>query len=245
MKNDKEIIKTTLSCNSLNMLEYYELYIKKCKYFERSTIAELLYMAEWSQRNNLKRADKTLQNTKRKIIFSTRSGIFWNSYVVHFYQFLNGIKEIYNMDLFMDTLLEIKRVHASTATDLAQNFIRLIRDFYLFEIDRNLIANLQYDVMMAGSSEKANIRDAMAKFNIKNDRHYEVDLEIFCENNITNNLYKLANKSSNDRNLITLSSKIEYIENIFEFLDMVDEELNKLNYVASTIVFDDYYKMHQ
>jgi hypothetical protein len=45
--------------------------------------------------------------------------------------------------------------------------------------------------------------------------------------------------------IITLSSKIKYVENIFEYLDTVDEELNKLNYVASTIVFDDYYKMHQ
>jgi len=143
------------------MLKYYEQYVKKCKYFERTTIAELLYMAEWSQRNNLKRADKILQNSKRRIIFSTKSGIFWNSDVMHFDQFLSGIKEKYNMDLFMDTLLEIKR-------------------------DRNLIADLQYDVMMAGSSEKANIRDAMAKSNIKNDRHYPVDLEIFCDNNITN-----------------------------------------------------------
>jgi len=168
------------------MLKYYEQYVKKCKYFERTTIAELLYMAEWSQRNNLKRADKILQNSKRRIIFSTKSGIFWNSDAMHFDQFLSGIKEKYNMDLFMDTLLEIKRVHASTATDLAQNLLRLIRDFYLFEDDRNLIADLQYDVMMAGSSEKANIRDAMAKSNIKNDRPYPVDLEIFCDNNITN-----------------------------------------------------------
>jgi hypothetical protein len=128
---------------------------------------------------------------------------------------------------------------------VAQNLIRLIRDFYLFEDDRNLKADLHYDVMMAGYSEKANIRDAMAKINIKNDRHYAVDLEIFCDNNITNNLYKLANNSSNDRNLITLSSKIKYVESIFEYLDTVDEELNKLNYVASTIFFDDYYKMHQ
>jgi len=141
MKDDKEIIKTTLSCNSLNMLEYYELYVKKCKYFERTAIAELLYMAEWSQRNNLKRADKILQNSKRRIIFSTKSGIFWNSDVVHFDQFLSGIEEKYNIDLFMDTLLEIKRVHASTATDLAQNLLRLIRDFYLFEDDRNLECN--------------------------------------------------------------------------------------------------------
>ena len=69
---------------------------------------------------------------------------------------------------------------------MAQNLIRLIKDFYLFKDDRNLIADLHYDVMMAGSSEKANIRDAMAKSNIKNDRPYPVDLEIFCDNNITN-----------------------------------------------------------
>ena len=83
----------------------------------------------------------------------------------------------------------------------------------------------------------------MGKFNIKRD--YVVDLEIFCTTSITKKLYEKTNNSSDDRSLVTLSSKIKYVERIFEYLDKFDEEFSRLNYVASTIVFDDYYKMHQ
>jgi hypothetical protein len=110
------------------MLSYYELYIKKCKYYERTTIAELLYMAELCHRNNMKRAEKILQNSKRRIILSTKSGIFWNSDIAHHDHFLNSKKETNNMDLFMASLSETKKVHISMATDLALKLVGLTRD---------------------------------------------------------------------------------------------------------------------
>ena len=61
----------------------------------------------------------------------------------------------------MDSLLETKRVHISMATDLALKFVRLIRDFSFFEHDRNLIADLQYEVVMAGLGEESNINSTM------------------------------------------------------------------------------------
>lgn len=104
----------------------------------------------------------------------------------------------------MNLLLETKRVHISMAIDFALKLVRLIRDFYFFEHDRNLIADLQYEIMMAGFSEESNIKSTMEKFNIKRDRHYFVDLKIFCTSRITKKLYEITNNSSHDRSLVKL-----------------------------------------
>ncbi len=62
-------------------------------------------------------------------------------------------------------------------------------------------------------------------------------MEIFCTSCVTKKLYDITDNSSHDRNLVTSSSKIKYVEGIFEYLVKIDEEFSKLNYVVSTKIF--------
>jgi len=59
-------------------------------------------------------------------------------------------------------------------------------------------------------------------------------VEIFCTSCVTKKLHDIT---SHDRNLVTSSSKIKYVEGIFEYLVKIDEEFSKLNYVVSTKIF--------
>ncbi len=61
------------------------------------------------------------------------------------------------MELFLDPLQETKRVQVQKATDLAYQLIKILRDFSLYEDDSMIIADLNYEIMMAESSEKADI----------------------------------------------------------------------------------------
>jgi hypothetical protein len=71
------------------------------------------------------------------------------------------------MELFLDALQETKRVHVQKATDLAYQLIKLLTDFSLYEDDSMIKADLNYEIMMAESLEKAAIKCVVEKFNVK------------------------------------------------------------------------------
>ena len=106
----------------------------------------------------LLRAEKFIQRTKRKIIISTQTGLFWNSDAIQFDQILKTILEPLNMNLFMDSLLELKRVHIERAKEITHVPIKTIRHFCFLDRDRDVISDTTYDIMIVGSAEKSDLK---------------------------------------------------------------------------------------
>jgi hypothetical protein len=115
------------------------------------------------------------------------------------------------MELFLDALQETKRVHVQKVTDLAYQLIKLLTDFSLYEDDSMIIADLNYEIMMAESLEKADIECVVEKFNVKMSRMYIVEIEHHCTNYSARKL-KGIGINCKSRNLNKLGHKIERIE---------------------------------
>ena len=135
------------------------------------------------------------------------------------------------MELFLDALQETKRVHVQKVTDLAYQLIKLLRDSMIK-------ADLNYEIMMAESLEKADIEFVVEKFNVKMSRMYIVEIEHHCTNYSARKL-KGIGLNCKSRNLTKLGHKIERVEEIYEYLDEIDEELSKLLYLGETIIIDE------
>ena len=65
-----------------------------------------------------------------------------------------------------NALIEIKRVHTERAKNIIHDLIKLIRDFCFFDRDRDIITDVTYGIMIAGSAEKSEIRQIIEKFNV-------------------------------------------------------------------------------
>jgi len=121
------------------------------------------------------------------------------------------------MSLFFDALQETKRVHLQKATDLAYQLIKLLRDFCMFEDESMIIADLNYEIVVAESAEKADIESVVDKFNIKMSRMYIVEIEHHCTNCSAQKL-KVISLNCRSRNLIKLGNKFERIDEIYAYL---------------------------
>jgi hypothetical protein len=86
------LLEQTINCNALDMYKYYCNYKPKDVPESRDTVMNTLYAAEYCLNYKTKRADKIVQRQKRSIIFSTKSGLFWNSDIHSHDKFLNNIK---------------------------------------------------------------------------------------------------------------------------------------------------------
>ncbi len=58
----------------------------------------------------------------------------------------------------MDSLLELKRVHIERAKEITHVSIKTIRDFCFLDRDRDVISDTTYDIMIAGSAEKSDLK---------------------------------------------------------------------------------------
>ncbi len=114
------------------------------------------------------------------------------------------------MNLFMDSLLELKRVHIERA-----------KDFCFFDRDREVISNTTYDITAAGSAEKSDLKLLIEKFNtnVNQNRIFIVDLEHYCTTIVTQKLYELTSVFMNDRSLEKLNTKIITIDNLLNQLE--------------------------
>ena len=219
------------------MLKYHSTYSNNIGINDKNATAVILYSAEFCQNNNTARADKAIQRAKRKIIISTQTGLFWNSEVSQFEQFLKTISEPLNMQLLIDSLLELKRVYIEKAKESTFVLIKRIRDFCFFERDREVVSDTAHEFLVNGSAEKADLKLLIDKFNVflDHDRTFILDLEHYCTTIVTQKLYEIASACTNDRSLEKLSTKIITVDNLLNQLDKLDDDYNSLSRV--TFVF--------
>jgi len=76
------------------------------------------------------------------------------------------------------------------------------------------------------------------KFNVRMSHMYIVEIEHHCTNYSAKKLRTIIMNCKN-RDLIKLNKKIERIDEIYAYLDEIDEELSKLLHLCETIVVDE------
>jgi hypothetical protein len=124
----------------------------------------------------------------------------------------------------MDVVQETKRGDKQKCAELAHDLIKIIRDVTFFEHDRCLIGGLTYETMMESASEEANLLCILKKFNVKETGHYAIDLYDYCTSYLANKLKKIMDDSMFDRSLEGIEGKVKLIENIFDYLDSIEEK---------------------
>ena len=80
--------------------------------------------------------------------------------------------------------------------------------------------------MMESASEEANLLCILNIFNVKQTGHYAIDLYDYCTSYSAKKLKKIMNDSMFDRSLEGIECKVKFIENIFDYLDSIEEDFD-------------------
>jgi len=188
------------------MLKYYSTFSKNIGINDKNATAEILTVkitVQQELKKSSKNKEKNSHLNTNGLILELRS---------------NPIRSVSE---FMDSLLELKRVHIERAKEITHVLVKTIRDFCFFDRDREVISNTTYDITAAGSAEKSDLKLLIEKFNtnVNQNRIFIVDLEHYCTTIVTQKLYELTSVCMNDRSLEKLNTKIITIDNLLNQLE--------------------------